>query len=74
MKQIDEIIARVFDIEQDEVKDDLSRYNFEEWDSLHHLLLISELEKDLKIKITIDEMANIETIKQLKDIVITKLN
>ena len=72
MTQLAEIVARVFDIRPDEVVDDLTRGRFEVWDSLNHLLLISEIESELAISFTTDEVTRMKTFKDLRVIVESK--
>lgn len=67
-----EIVARVFDIRPDEVVDGLTRGKLEVWDSLNHLLLISEIESELAISFTTDEVLRIKTFKDLREIVESK--
>lgn len=72
MKNIQTVVAEVFHISADEVNDDLARGTFEAWDSFNHLVLISEIEKQLGISFTLDEVASIQSYKQLKEIVSNK--
>jgi acyl carrier protein len=72
LSQLVEIVARVFDIKRDEVVDGLTRGKFEVWDSLNHLLLISEIESELAISFTTDEVLRIKTFKDLREIVESK--
>lgn len=72
MMDLKEIAAKVLGISIDRVTDGLERNENEEWDSLNHLLLISEIEKDMKIKFTIAEVEKIKTFKELKEIVLGK--
>lgn len=72
MTQLVEIVARVFDIRPDEVVDGLTRGKFEVWDSLNHLLLISEIENELVMSFTTEEVLRIKTFKDLREIVESK--
>ena len=72
MDQLTEIVARVFDISISQVNDDLSRDELEVWSSLNHLLLISEIEKEMQIEFTSDEVIRIKTFKDIRMIVLTK--
>ncbi len=68
-----EIVSRVFNIEKSHVSDDLSREKMEEWDSLNHLLLISQIEEELGIEFTTQEVIHINTFKSLREVVSKKL-
>lgn len=72
MDQLSEIVARVFDIPVDKVIDDLSREKFETWTSLNHLLLISEIEMEMGVEFTSDEVLKITNFKELREIVSKK--
>jgi acyl carrier protein len=65
MNDVKSIVSRVLRINIDQVNEYLSRENAEQWDSFNHLLLISEIEKELGITFTLME---IEQIKQYKDL------
>ena len=69
--KVKKIVASVFNLEVDSVKDDASPDNILNWDSLNHMNLIVSLEEEFKIRFTdeeISEMLNLDlivyTIKQ----------
>lgn len=66
------IVARVFDIRPEEVTDQLERSKLEVWDSLNHLLLISEIENEMKVQFTTEEVLEINTFKDLREILSKK--
>ncbi len=72
MDQAKEIVARVFDIPLRDVTDDLSRETFEKWTSLNHLLLVSELETELGIEFTTEEVLRIRNFGDIEQIVLSK--
>ncbi len=61
-------MARVFDIPLEKVTDQLERGKFEAWDSLSHLLLISEIESEMGIQFTTEEVLKINTFKDIREI------
>lgn len=63
-----EIIAKILLLEMDQVTDDLKRSDIEEWDSMTHLVLISEIEQQFDFTIDDDDVANIVTIGDFKSI------
>ena len=65
------IFSRVMNIDLKMINDELSRDNAENWDSFNHLLLISEIEKELGINISLPEVEEIRTFKELQEIVKT---
>ena len=72
MDQLTEIVARVFDIPVSQVNDDLSMEALEVWTSLNHLLLISEIEQEMQIEFTSDEVVGIKTFKDIRIIASSK--
>jgi acyl carrier protein len=70
--QLKELFARVFGIQVDQVNDDLRRGKLEVWDSLNHLLLITEIERELSVEFTTDEVLSANTFKDIKDILAKK--
>lgn len=71
-RELRQLVARVFDIPVSEVTDQLERGKLEVWDSLNHLLLISEIEKEMGIEFTTDEVLEINTFKDVRKIVSKK--
>lgn len=72
MKDLEKIVMRVLNIEEDKIIAELSRNTTEEWDSFNHLLLINEIEKNLGIKFSISEVEKIKTFGQLQEIIAKK--
>jgi acyl carrier protein len=69
LDQLRAIVARVFDIPQEKVTDQLERGKLEVWDSLNHLLLISEIEDELGVEFTTEEVLKINTYKDIREII-----
>ena len=72
MDQLREVVAKSFGIPVDSVTDSLSRDNLEAWTSLNHLLLVTDVEEQLGIRFTTDEVLRIHTYRDLREIVSTK--
>ena len=73
MEKLHEVVARVFDLESDEINYEMAREVTEEWDSFNHLLLIHEIEKEMGIKFAISEVEQIKTLKDLELAISKKL-
>jgi acyl carrier protein len=65
-KRLEQIIREVFDIEAETIDENWTSDHIPDWDSVGHLNLIMEVEKEFDIKIEIEEMFEVE---KLKDIV-----
>jgi len=72
MEGLKKIVAKVLSIDEIEVNNSLTMGNAEQWDSFNHLLLISEIEKEIGIKFSIQEVEKIKSFKDLKEIVSSK--
>lgn len=72
MIRIDEKIARIFSetlgLNFSEVGEGISRDTTPEWDSLNHLMLLTEIEKEFKIKFKAAEITKIKTIRDIETI------
>ena len=62
------ICSKVFNIKESEVAENISKDNTPEWDSLNHLLLLTEIEKQFKFKFTASETVKIKSIKDIETV------
>ena len=72
MKELKKIVVKVLNIDEIEVNDTLTMENAKQWDSFNHLLLISEIEKEMGITFSIQEVEKIKSFKDLREIVLDK--
>lgn len=72
--KLNDILTRVFRIELEEIKDDLRRKDFEPWDSMAHLMLVSEVENEFEIFFEDEEVVDIWTVADLKKILKQKVS
>ncbi len=61
-----EIVSKILLIDESKVVDSLKRADLESWDSMTHLILISELEQNFNITFNDDDIASIASILDLK--------
>jgi acyl carrier protein len=64
-KLIYQILARNLKISENSINIRTDAKNTPEWDSLAHVRIILELEKELKIKIRNDQIGELNSIKKL---------
>ena len=64
-KKILALVAEVLQVEEELITEETCMEDFEEWDSLAHVMLIGELETQLGISITLDEAIEITSVKEL---------
>ncbi len=68
------IVSQVLLIERNEITDSLKRKDYEPWDSMAHLMLISEVENQFDIFFEDEEIIEIWTVADLKKALTTKLS
>ena len=66
--RLKEIFAKVFLIDEDDIDDKLSRKDVEEWDSMGHLMLISEVESAFGVFINDEDITKIKTVGDVKEV------
>ncbi len=71
MDALKNIVSRVLGIPAASITAELSRENTPEWDSFNHLMLVSEIEKELGVQITMAQIENIKTFDDLEKIIST---
>ena len=67
MKRLKAILSEVLEIDESKITDDTSPDNVETWDSFSGLLLVSALEKCFKVKFTMQEVASVKCVKDIKE-------
>ena len=54
------------DVPESEINDQTSPENIESWDSFHGLVLVDELENNFNVKFTIEEIADVQNVGDIK--------
>jgi acyl carrier protein len=72
--KIKKVISIVFEIDVDNINDNSSPDNIENWDSLRHLILIGALEDEFDIQFSDDEMTELLNFKLIKFTISDKIN
>jgi acyl carrier protein len=72
MGRLEEIIAKVFEIDISKIKKEMTPLDIEMWDSLSQLNLISSIEKEFQIKLEIDEIFTVTKIGDLHNLLSKK--
>lgn len=67
-KRLEKVIREVFPIETDAVDENWTSDDIPDWDSVGHLNLIMEIEKEFNIKIEIEEMFEVEKLGDITKI------
>ena len=66
------ILKTAFNANDDQIHDDFKLTDFEDWDSMQHMLFITKLEEDYGVDLTGYEIANIRTIGEIKKLLSSK--
>lgn len=65
MQEIIDIIAKVLAVEESLIKEDTTIGDFPEWDSLHHIQIISAIENRFGFRFTPDVMMDLEDVNDI---------
>jgi acyl carrier protein len=68
-----EILSKVLLLDKDKITDDLRRKDFEPWDSMAHLVVVSEIENEFEIFFEDEEVVELWTVGDIKKVLATKL-
>ena len=66
---INALVADVLNIDEDEVTGELSPETAEYWDSMAHLTLVTAIEQECDIKMTMDDVQSIKCVDDIYQIV-----
>ena len=65
-KKLKAILAKVLLIEESKVSDEMSRKTVKEWDSMAHLMLVSEIESAFEVTMDDEDIMEIQTVADIK--------
>ena len=65
---VEELVGKVFKIDSDYITEETSRDSIEQWDSMGHLSLITELEQHFHVSISIADAMEMASIGKIKEI------
>jgi len=68
MMTVEEVIARVFKIDSRTLEDSSGRDAIEQWDSMGHLQLITELEQHFGVSLSIGDAMEMVSVGKVKEI------
>lgn len=68
MMTVEEVMARVFKIDSRTLVDGSSRDAIEQWDSMGHLQLITELEQHFDVSLSIGDAMEMVSVGKVKEI------
>jgi acyl carrier protein len=65
-ERLQSLIAEILDISPEDVGPDLVRADTEQWDSLNHLRLVTAFEEEFGVRLTMDQIAGVRTVRELQ--------
>jgi acyl carrier protein len=65
-KKLKTILAKVLLIDEAKIGDGMSRKTVKEWDSMAHLMLVSEIESVFEVTMDDDDIMEIQTVADIK--------
>ena len=68
-----EILANALDIEPEELDDNASQENISEWDSFALMAMVTALEEEFKIDLTLEEIMEMQSLQKIKQVLVKKL-
>ncbi len=71
--KINDILKRVLRVSTEDLKKDLGINDVENWDSLTHMTLIVDIENELNIELTGDEIAEMTSFSRIREILNSKI-
>lgn len=73
MDRLKQVLSKVLEIDENQITDETSPDNVENWDSFSGLILIVELESTFNVKFTMDEVRQIKNVRDIMSL-LTKHN
>ena len=72
--RLTEIFRKIFNNESLILRDDLTANHVDNWDSLTHMLLISEIESSFDVKFKLRELNRMKNVGDMIDLLMEKLS
>ena len=66
-KKLKTILVKILLMDESKISDEMSRNTVKEWDSMAHLMLISELESTFEVTLDDDDIMEIQTVADIKN-------
>ena len=65
-KKLKNILTKVLLVDEATISDSMSRKTVKEWDSMAHLMLVSEIETAFEVTMNDDDIMEIQTVADIK--------
>ena len=74
LEKVNEIFHDVFDDDSIVVVEDTTAEDVEDWDSLMHITLISEIESEFGFKFQMKDVVGMKNVGEMLDIILASMN
>ncbi len=74
LESVSKIMIDTFDIEGVEISNDTTAEDIDEWDSLSHIELISNIESHFKVRFALGELQDLKNIGDMVSLIASKTN
>ena len=68
MMKLYELISEAFSVKVSEITDDTRFLSLEEWDSMSHMMFITNLESSYNVDFEGDDIVSVTSVKELKEL------
>ncbi len=68
-EQIKEIMSEILEVEEDNITDEFSPEHTEVWDSLNNLKMVTALEENFQISLTMEEINSMVDFARIKNVI-----
>lgn len=72
--QLKRIISDILEVSLDNINEDSSPDNIEQWDSLSHIKLVMAIEAEFQVKLSPEDMTDMLSVKLIKIILEEKIS
>ena len=71
--KLKQVVSDILEVDIDDINENSSPDNIEQWDSLSHIKLVMAIEAQFNVKLTPDDMMDMLSVKLIKMILAEKL-
>lgn len=73
LQEIKKACSMVFDCDIESIHVNTKKDDIDEWDSMHHLMLMAELEEVFSIRFTTKEISSLDSVDRLLTAIVDKV-
>ncbi len=68
-ERINKVLADILDLDDDQISDNLSPETAESWDSMNHLRLVTAIEQEFSISLSMNDIQSLQNVSMLRALV-----